>query len=322
VGDLTVILVNYRTDDHTVACLDHLETLEGEAPSQTVVVDNSPSGRLAIDAERRGSSVVYLPQNENVGFAAGVNRGLERASGRFVVLLNPDARPQPGCLAGLVAVLAETPNAAAGPAIVPLTPGHACPPSALRRDPDLWTALVEYTIVHRVVGRDWLDRHYFLRSGDAPESPVECATVQGACLAVSRDAIDRIGGFDAARFFLYWEETDFLRCLRAVGGRVLYCPHLRCAHDGGASLEGGRQDPMYFWRGLYRYHRKHNGHRYELVLRTLLVQGIAAEMTLLTGLDLVRRGRDPVLRRDLHHARIRLREQFRRHPRLEGAGAA
>jgi len=83
VDDLTVILVNYRTDDHTVACLDHLAGLEGEAPSQTVVVDNSPSGRLAIDAERRGSGVVYLPQSDNVGFAAGVNSGLERATGRF-----------------------------------------------------------------------------------------------------------------------------------------------------------------------------------------------------------------------------------------------
>jgi N-acetylglucosaminyl-diphospho-decaprenol L-rhamnosyltransferase len=322
VDDLTVILVNYRTDDHTVACLDHLAGLEGEAPSQTVVVDNSPSGRLAIDAERRGSGVVYLPQSDNVGFAAGVNSGLERATGRFVVLLNPDARPEPGCLAGLAAVLAEMPHAAAGPALVPLTPGQTCPPSALRRDPDLWTALVEYTIVHRVVGRDWLDQSYFLRAEDVSAGPVECATVQGACLAVPRDVVDRIGVFDAARFFLYWEETDFLRRLRAGGGRVLYCPHLRCGHDGGASIDGGSQDPVHFWRGLYSYHRKHHGRLYELMLRALLASGIAGELATLATLDLVRRGRDPVLRRDLEYARVRLREQFRRRRRLESAGGA
>jgi GT2 family glycosyltransferase len=322
VDDLTVILVNYRTEDHTVACLDHLAALEGECPSQTVVVDNSPSDRLQTNAERRGPKVAYLPQSENVGFAAGVNRGLDAAVGRFVVVLNPDARPEPGCLSGLVEVLEGKPMTAAGPALVPMAPGRPGPPSALRRDPDLWTALVEYTFGHRVVGRDWLDRHYFLRAEDVPSSPVDCATVQGACLALPRTAIDRIGGFDASRFFLYWEETDLLRRLRASGGRVLYCPHLRCAHDGGASIDGGGQDPAHFWRGFYRYHRKHNGRLYALLLRALLASGIAAELAALAALDLGRRGRDPILRRDLGTARTRLREQFRSHRRLESAGAS
>jgi GT2 family glycosyltransferase len=322
VDDLTVILVNYRTEDHTVACLDHLARLAGEAPSQTVVVDNSPSDRLRTDAGRRGSRVSYLPQTDNVGFAAGVNRGLEAAVGRFVVLLNPDARPEPGCLSGLVEVLDGEPMAAAGPALVPMAPGRPCPPSALRRDPDLWTALVEYTFWHRIVGSDWLDRHYFLRAEDVSSSPVDCASVQGACLALPRTMIDRIGGFDDSRFFLYWEESDFLRRLRAAGGHVLYCPHLRCAHDGGASIEGGGQDPAHFWRGFYRYHRKHSGRLYELMLRALLASGITAELTVLAALDVGRRGGDPILRRDLATVRVRLREQFRRHPRLESAGAA
>jgi GT2 family glycosyltransferase len=320
--DLAVILVNYRTDEHTVASLDHLATLESEAPLQTVVVDNSPSDGLAVNVEGRGSGFVYLPQSENVGFAAGVNCGLDRATARFVVLLNPDARPEPGCLSGLVEVLDQEPNAAAGPAIVPLTPGRTCPPSALRRDPDVWTALVEYTIAHRAAGRDWLDRHYFLRPEDVPSSPAECAAVQGACLAVPRAVFDRVGEFDATRFFLYWEETDFLRRLRKAGGRVLYCPHLRCAHDGGASIDGGGQDPAHFWRGFYRYHRKHNGRLNEVVLRTALTSGIAAELAVLAALDLGRRGRDPVLRRDIATVRDRLREQFRRRPRREMAGAA
>jgi GT2 family glycosyltransferase len=206
--------------------------------------------------------------------------------------------------------------------MVPMMTGQPCPPSALRRDPGLWSALVEYTAAHRVVGSDWLDRHYFLRAEDVPSSPVDCATVQGACLAVPRAVIERIGGFDEARFFLYWEETDFLRRLRTAGGRVLYCPHLSCAHDGGASIEDGDQDPAHFWRGFYRYHRKHNGRFYALLLRALLAPGIAAELAVLAALDLGRRGRDPILRRDLGTVRTRLREQFRSHRRLESAGAA
>jgi GT2 family glycosyltransferase len=320
VDDLTVVLVNYRTEDHSVACLDHLTGLGAEAPAQIVVVDNSPSDRLAREVDQRGPENIYLPQAHNLGFAAGVNRGIEVAEGRFVVLLNPDARPETGCLTGLVDVLDQDPMAAAGPAIVPLEPDQPCPPSALQRDPDLWTALVEYTLAHRLVGRDWLDRHYFLGANEPSSSPVECASVQGACLAVTRSAIEHVGGFDAERFFLYWEETDFLRRLRSQGGRVLYCPHLRCAHEGGASIHDGDQDPVHFWRSLYRYHRKHRGMISALLLRCMLVPGIAAELAVLAAIDLVRRGRDPVLRRDLVHARVRLREQFRTALGAQGRG--
>ena len=320
-SEVTVVLVNYRSEDHTVACLDHLARLDGEVPAQTVVVDNSPSERLAAAIAGHGPGVAYLPQPANLGFAGGVNRALEAVRERIVVLLNPDARPEPGCLSGLAEVLSRIPNAAAGPAIVPFAGEGPCTPSALRRDPDLRTALVEYTVAHRVVGRDWLDRHYFLRARDVSSSPVDCATVQGACLAMPRAVLDRLGGFDAESFFLYWEETDLLRRLRTGGGRVLYCPHLRCAHHGGASVAGGAQDPFHFWRGLYAYHRKHRGRLYELVLRGLLGPGMAAELMVLRCLNAVRRGRDPVLREDIASYRARLREQVRVRPPRRGAGA-
>jgi GT2 family glycosyltransferase len=311
VRDAAVVIVNYRCEAHTLACVGHLRTHEGDCPAETIVVDNSPSELLAQGLVRIDPTVKYLPQSENLGFAGGVNRGLMNAARRFVILLNPDARPDPGCLGGLLDVVAQEGDVVAGPALVPLTPGRPSHPSALRRDPDLWTALVEYTVAHRVVDRSWLDRNYFLRPEDVADSPAECATVQGACLVFPRALTDRVGEFDAAKFFLYWEETDFLRRVRAVGGRVLFCPHLTCRHDGGASMVNGRQDAELFWRGLYRYHRKHSGRLGELLLRFAMLPGMVAELAVLAALHVGRRGGDRNLRRDLETVRLRLREQFR-----------
>ncbi len=312
--DASVVIVNYRCEAHTLACVQSLLAHENEYPTETIVVDNSPTELLAKGLFHIDPAVNYLPQSENLGFAGGVNLGLTHATQPSIILLNPDARPNPGCLGGLLDIVETEDDVAAGPALVPLTPDHPNHPSALRRDPDLWTALVEYTVAHRLVDRNWLDQHYFLRPEDVAKSPTQCATVQGACLVFSRALIDRVGEFDAARFFLYWEETDFLRRIRDEGGRVLFCPHLICRHEGGASTVDARHNMELFWRGFYRYHRKHSGRLAELALRCVMAPGMVAEAAILGALLLARRGHDQTLIHDMTTVRHRLNEQFRIRP--------
>jgi hypothetical protein len=76
-------------------------------------------------------------------------------------------------------------------------------------------------------------------------------------------------------------------------------------------MVNGRQDAELFWRGLYRYHRKHSGRLGELLLRFAMLPGMVAELAVLAALHVGRRGGDRNLRRDLETVRLRLREQFR-----------
>ncbi len=313
--DLSVVLVNYRCETHTLACLDHLRRTLRSQPAATVVIDNSPEGGLKNSLADRGHEPCYLAMSANLGFAEAANRGMTAVETPFVVLLNPDARPEPGCIEGLANRLRKEPRVgAAGPVLVPFDDDLPLQPSATANDPSIISSLVEYTIAHRVIGRKWLDRHYFLSSSFGPgNAVVDCAMVQGACLALRRDAFTAVGGFDAKRFFLYWEETDLERRVRQAGWRILYCRNLRCRHLGGASLAPGRsQHEGYFWRGFYAYHRKHGGIASELMLRLLLVPGIAAELGALWLLRLIRRHADDQLSRDFEVARTRLRNQFQR----------
>jgi N-acetylglucosaminyl-diphospho-decaprenol L-rhamnosyltransferase len=315
VRDLSVVLVNYRCERHTLACLDHLRLTLSSQPAAVVVIDNSPSGGLSDALARGGDEPSYVAMPSNLGFAAAANRGVAETETPFVVLLNPDARPKPGCLEGLVDRLREAPAvAAAGPVLVPFDDNLPPQPSATAIDPGIISALVEYTIAHRVIGREWLRQNYFLPSSVEPGAEaVDCAMVQGACLALRREAFTSVGGFDAENFFLYWEETDLERRLRQAGWRILYCRDLACRHLGGASLGPGRsQHEGHFWRGFYAYHRKHGGIVRELVLRLLLVPGITAELGVLWILRLIRRDTDRQLLRDLGSARSRLRNQFHR----------
>lgn len=307
--DYTLIVVNYRCEKHTLACLEHVRSLPNGQPSDCVVFDNSPDQGLTDLPGFDQLDCQYLSSPVNLGFAAAVNRAAEQATSSFMVLLNPDAVPLPDCLPRLVDVLRQDSSAAlAGPRLYSGNPESGSQHSATRIAPNLITSLIEYTCAHRLVGSQWLQRHYFADPGLGRQP---CATLQGACLALRRQVFEQLSGFDE-RFFFYWEDTDLSTRVSNAGHRLVYCPDLACRHEGAQSSIATEQRSAHFWDGFYRYHRKH-GHRLRSpLLRSLLPLGISAELAGLALLNRIRRGQDPKLIDDIAVLKGRLRQQFPR----------
>ena len=93
------------------------------------------------------------------------------------------------------------------------------------------------------------------------------ALVRGAFALVRRDLFERLGGFDE-RFFLYYEEVDLCRRIRAAVYRVQYWPELRVHHIGGVSARtvagatgarSGSQLTLWRARSGLLYYRKNHG---------------------------------------------------------------
>jgi GT2 family glycosyltransferase len=310
-ADISVVVVQYRTREHVLALLAGLGAEPEAAPQQVLVVDNEGYD-APFEARVLAAGAEYLPMQHNVGFAAAVNAGAQRARCPQMLLLNPDARPEPGCIAGLLAELAGDPDAVvAGPRLLPFGEGKPEVPSATRLDPGLVSTLLEYTVAWRLFPgcRSWLHRHYFADSRSSQASAA-VAMVQGACLMVRRDRFLELGGFDAQRFFLYFEETDFCRRVRATGGSVRYVPGLACRHLGGASLSGPEEGIRHFWRSFHAYFAKHHGMVFSCGLRALLILGVGAEWLVLATLGRWRGGRDLRVLADAERARLHWRAQF------------
>lgn len=318
--DGRVILVNYRSADLVRARVRELRR-GPEPPAEIVVVDNDPAGGLPDGLEGLDAEVRHIPMAGNAGFAAAMNRGMEGLSRPFALWLNPDARPDAGCIEGLQEALRAHPGAAAAaPALHPPESGRPMEPCATRRDPAGPTLFWEYG-PWGAAGRRWLRRHYFLMAGPGPSEPTPCAAVQGACLMTHRDAWARIGPLDAERFFLYWEETDYCRRARALGWTILFCPRLRCAHEGGASVAGGRQDAEAFWRSARAYFIKHDGPRAAGAMLGMVSALTALHVVLLRLGDL--RHRPPRAAREefrnlLRARRLALRRARKKEPACAG----
>jgi N-acetylglucosaminyl-diphospho-decaprenol L-rhamnosyltransferase len=226
VTEVDAVVVSYNSRDELRACVEPLVALPW---TNVVVVDNaSPEPSLEVVADL---PVTRVALTRNGGFAHGCNAGISRGSAPYVLLLNPDARIDGASLRALVDVLDE--DAAVG-AVGPKVLGadgelHL----SQRRFARLRSTYARAFFLHRLLPRAaWTDE--LVHDLSAYERRGSPDWVSGACTLVRREALHRLRGLDE-RFFLYREDMDLCRRLRAAGYDVRYEPRSVVRHAGGAS---------------------------------------------------------------------------------------
>jgi GT2 family glycosyltransferase len=256
-ADVAAVVVTYDGLPWIERCLESVRGLE------TVVVDHgSRDGTVGFVRERFPE--VRLVEQENLGLAAGWNRGLRETSGDWSLILNADAWLSPGSLERLVEFAAARPRAAiVGPRL--LNPDGSLQRS-VRAFPTLWRLATEYLFLRKLAPRSGLLNGFYAGGFDHDE-PRRCDWVMGSCMLVRRAAVDQVGPLDES-FFLFSEETDWARRFADAGWEVWFDPAAECVHVGGAS-HGGR-----FFRenvrGHLRFLAKHRGRAYAERARRLL----------------------------------------------------
>jgi GT2 family glycosyltransferase len=226
-----VVIVAYASAGTLQACLASLPV---DALHGVVVVDNaSPDDSADIAARVPGVQVVRLPDNR--GFGAGCNAGVAAMpAAEHLLFLNPDAVIEPGDLLQLLDHLRRHPRCAVA---APRLFRYGEPLASAGRDAGLRTELrtVVPTPLARLLPERRLPGSY---DGTGPVGYVE-----GACFLVRADALRQAGGFDEA-FFLFFEELDLARRLRARGWTVDLVATARAEHLRAVSrrtlADGGR----------------------------------------------------------------------------------
>jgi GT2 family glycosyltransferase len=268
--DASVVVVTHNALPWIERCL---ESVRGE---EVVVVDNGSSDGSA-DVVRELLPGATVIEQENVGLAAGWNRGLEAAGGRYVLILNSDAWLTEGSLRRLVLFADEHPDAAVvGPRL--LNPDGSLQRS-VRGFPTLWRLATEYLFLRKLAPRSRA-LNAFYAAGFDHDSVREAEFLMGACLLVRREAVEEVGPLDES-FFLFSEETDWCYRFRQAGWKVLFFPGAECVHVGGAS-HGGRLFRENV-RGHLRFLAKHRGDRYAERARRLLRVSTALRGVLFPG---------------------------------------
>src|SRR5688572_6894845 len=88
--ELSIIIVSYNTRDITLACLESVYAQTKRTSFELIVLDNASSDGSADAIAARFSQVNLVRHQTNLGFASGNNLAAKRATGTFLLLLNPD----------------------------------------------------------------------------------------------------------------------------------------------------------------------------------------------------------------------------------------
>jgi GT2 family glycosyltransferase len=245
--ELAAVVVTYNGMPHLERALESVSGLE------TVVVDHGSSDGT-VDAVRRAG--VRLVEQENLGLAAGWNRGIRETSAPWIVVLNSDAWLVGDGAEKLVRFAAGTPRAGwVAPRL--LNPDGSLQPS-VRGFPTPWRIATEYLFLRKLAPRSRLVNAFYA-GGFGHDEIREVEFAKAAAFLLRREAWEAVGPFDEA-FFLFSEETDWSYRARQAGWRTLFFPEAEAVHVGGASWR--RESAALFReqvRGHLRFLLKHRG---------------------------------------------------------------
>ncbi len=270
--DLSVIVVNWNVRDLLRCCLasvlyPHPHTPTPPPSLEIIVVDNASTDGSVEMIRAEFPQVSLIANADNRGFPAANNQGIAAAQGRYVLLLNPDTEIVGDALTTLVRYMDTHPDVGmVGPQL--LHP-NGCVQSSRRRFPTLATLFLESTWLESWAPRSLLRRYYFLDQPDDVTLDVDWIT--GAAMLTRREAIQQVGGLDES-FFMYSEELDWCRRVKAAGWRVVYHPAAQVVHHVGQSSEQAvPARHINFQRSKIRYACKYHGPRVATALRLYLL---------------------------------------------------
>ncbi len=87
--DLSIVIINYNTEDLTLNCIESIYSETNSHQFEIIVIDNASKEKPKLISERF-PEVRLIYNDENIGFGAANNLGIEKAKGKYILLLNSD----------------------------------------------------------------------------------------------------------------------------------------------------------------------------------------------------------------------------------------
>lgn len=201
-------------------------TLSGNIDYELILVDNCSTDGTVRYVQKHFPEVRLYVNNRIRGFAENNNFAIQKSTGKYVLLLNPDIQLYPGAVEKLVEFMEEHPRVGlAGPKL--LNPDLSVQYSTRR-------FINAYTLFLRLLnwGADNPTQpriiEYLMKTMDRSfAQPVDWLI--GAAMIVRRKAIAEVGLLDE-NFFLYIEDQDWCYRMWKSGWEVYYVPTSQMVH--------------------------------------------------------------------------------------------
>lgn len=269
--DISIIIVNWNTKDLLKACLKSVEATVKGFSFEIIVVDNASNDDSVSMLKENFPEARLIENYRNLGFGAANNKAFKVMNGRYALLLNSDTVLTENAVSELFACLESRPDTAM--ACGQLLNADGSRQNSIAAFPSLLTLATNTSLLEYLFPRRFPSKRY-RHSG-----PVEVDSGIGACLLVSKKAIDAVGLFDE-RYFFFFEETDWAYQMRQAGWKILHVPTALIYHLQGQSIGRNLGSRIEFYRSRYQFFRKWRSQSYYLAVCAVVMARLVVDWLL------------------------------------------
>jgi len=241
--DLSIIIVTCNSEQYILDCLDSVRKAAREFRHEIFLIDNKSTDQTKAVSSGFSNGVTFIENSENDGFAKAVNKGLERSSGDFILLLNPDVTIQSSSLRPMIDFMRNRPKVG------------ICGCKLLNRDGSLQYSKGSFptlfSILYRVIFPRRIRKYDLWGYGQTGR----CDWITGAFMLIRDRLFGEVGRFDE-NYFMYYEDMDFCLQAREKDWEVYFYPEIKAYHlnphamsDRSPFIENEiRKSRLYFFR--------------------------------------------------------------------------
>ena len=234
---LSFIIVNYNTAALVIQAITSIKTCIKNYTYEIIVVDNSENQDRIKSLIKDYEAVTFIDSRGNIGFGRANNLGARQAIGKYLMLLNSDAKLVDEAS---ITLLIKTLESSEKTAIVG--------PSFIKED-----GSENYAYGHFLSLKKIMTDQGFLKT--KPEDHAKMATylkcdftqptvvdyLGAAGILVKKEITDKIGLFDP-KYFLYFEDMDLGWNIVHNGYQSVIVPDAKVIHLGGKSSTTTKND--------------------------------------------------------------------------------
>jgi len=267
--ELSIIIVSYNVRIFLQKCIESIVNAKIKNSFEIIVIDNKSTDETSSIILADFPEIIWIQNEQNIGFAAANNQGIRISQGQFILLLNPDTEVMPGAIEALIDVMINNPTIG------------ACGSKLINPDGSLQRSCYPFPNL----GNEFIRLHHLESIFPQMRYPMEhwnkhqlypVDNIQGASLLLRKEALQFVGHLDES-FFVYTEEVDLNYRLKKAGWENVYVPASVVVHYGAQSTKQNKTDMfLELYKTKIQFFRKHYGE-----VRTIIYKFILFETSLM-----------------------------------------
>lgn len=253
--DLSIIIVNYNVKEFLQNLIHSIEKASLNLAKEIIIVDNASDDGSVEFIKEKFPQIKLIANQKNLGFGKANNIGLMQATGKYILLINPDTLVAEDTFEQMIKFFNQNSEAGLAGCKI-LNPDGTLQLACRRSFPGPWTSFTKVTGLSTLFSKSKIFARYNLTYLDENET-YEVDAISGSFMMMRKEVYEKVGGFDE-QFFMYGEDLDLCYRIQKTGFKVFYVHSTQIIHYKGESTKRSSIDETkVFYTAMHLFVKKH-----------------------------------------------------------------